>query len=785
MAQPAPSASAPPRVGRSNADGSRLVAPLSSFIGREWEIVAIADLLRRDDVRLVTLTGPGGVGKTRLALQVMDRLKPFFSDGIISVSLAPIRDPELVLGAIAQALQVRDVPQTPLGDQAADALRDRELLLVLDNFEQVVDAGPEIAALLADCPSLKALITSRVVLRLSGEHDVGVAPLSLPGSQSDASRAAIAESPAVELFVQRATATASTFALTDANAVAVSGICRRLDGLPLAIELAAARTAHLSPAALLERMEHRLPLLTGGARDQPARQQTMRDTIAWSYELLSFDEQALFRRLAAFTGGFTLEAAEAISGDVSTDVLDLVSSLADKSLLRRVDGQADQPRYLMLETLREFGLEQLAANAEEGSARAAHASYFLSLAEELAPTLPGTAGPQNLAALLRDQGNIRAALTSLDERNDGASLLRMTAAMSFYWQMIGPWSEGITWMERALATTDSPSHAQVETIVNMGMSLIYLGEHERATTWLSRGQELAQQLGATGLAADAMQSLGVGLVDQGRYDEAEELLVESLELARLASDGDMEAGAFVHLGIAAWGKGNVPEALSLLESGQSLARTSGHTVPAGVASRYLGLIAIASGDLPGAAHGLREFWNYLPSGDHILSRLLPDLMALAVACKLPEQAAQLYGATETVTHISHLAPAWPERGVHERAAAEARAALGEHAFAAAAETGRALSRGEVLRLAEAVLVAAEAPAAADSVEDNETGPFSLTQREREVLALLVEGRTNTEIGEQLFISHRTAQTHVTNILGKLGVATRTEAAARAVRDGLV
>lgn len=322
-------------------------------------------------------------------------------------------------------------------------------------------------------------------------------------------------------------------------------------------------------------------------------------------------------------------------------------------------------------------------------------------------------------------------------------------------------------------------------ILNMGMSLVYLGEHARAATWLARGLEFAHELEADALVANALQSLGVGLVDQGRYAEAEAYLVESHRYARSAGDGDMEAGAIVHRGIAAWGKGNITEALALLESGRSLARTSGHSVPSGVAARYLGLIAIALGDLPRAAQGFREFWTYFPSGDHILSRLLPDCMPLALACGLPERAAQLFGAAEAAIQLSHLAPAWPERRMHEQAAAQARATLGEPAFAAAAKAGRELPRDEVLDLVEAVLAAAEATGVPTTSTEAVDGPSALTLREREVLALLVEGRTNTEIGERLFISHRTAQTHVTNILGKLGVTTRTEAAAHAVRDGLV
>ena len=345
--------------------GAPVPAPLTSFVGREGEIAQVRDLLHRPDVRLITLTGPGGVGKTRLALRVAGELESGFADGAAFVDLTPLTDPALVAPTVAQAFGIRETGDRPIAERLADVLRDRDLLLVLDNFEQVADAAPLVGRLLAACPHLTVLVTSRAPLRLSAERVVAVPPLALPAP--DRSIADQAATEAVRLFVARAQAARADFALTEENASDVAEVCRRLDGLPLAIELAAARVPHLPPSALLRRLDARLPLLTGGARDLPDRQRTMRDAITWSHDLLTPEEQVLFRRLAVFVGGGTLEAAEAVAGapgERALAVLDGVASLVAKSLLRQEDGPDGEPRYRMLETVREF-----AAGAAGGQRR--------------------------------------------------------------------------------------------------------------------------------------------------------------------------------------------------------------------------------------------------------------------------------------------------------------------------------------------------------------------------------------------------------------------------------
>ena len=394
---------------------------LTSLIGREQEIAAVCHLLQRQEVRLLTLTGPGGTGKTRLGLQVAAELSETFSDGVFFVNLAPLSDPELVVPTIAQALGVKEASSQPLLDLVSAWLREKELLLLLDNFEQVAEAAVEVSALLARCPQLNVLVTSRAVLHLSGEHEFPVPPLSLPNLSHLPDLERLSQYEAVALFIARAQAVKPEFQVTNANTPTVAEICVRLDGLPLAIELAAARSKMLPPQALLARLDQRFSLLTSGAHDVPARQQALRNTIAWSYDLLNAGEQRLFRRLSVFVGGATTETLEALYttlGDEPGLVLDGIASLIDKSLLQQSEQEAEEPRFVMLETIREYGREALTAHGEVEATRQAHAVSYLALAEAAELEWEGPQESVWFAQLEHEHDNLRAAMSWLFERRE-------------------------------------------------------------------------------------------------------------------------------------------------------------------------------------------------------------------------------------------------------------------------------------------------------------------------------------------------------------------------------
>jgi predicted ATPase/class 3 adenylate cyclase len=701
---------------------ANLVVPPTPLIGRDQEVATVTRLYWDGDARLVSLTGPGGTGKTRLALDIASELIDTFPDGVFFVDLAAVRDPALVMASIASVLNVRQVSPGTLRETLTAYLVPKRMLLVLDNCEQVITAASDVAALLAACPQLAILVTSREPLRIGAEREFPVLPLGLPQAAHAPALEDLAQIPAVALFVSRATSIDPTFALTEKNASAVGEICRRLDGLPLAIELAAARIRLLPPPALLARLEQRLPLLTGGARDLPARQQTMRNTLAWSHDLLDDAEQAQFQFLSVFQGGFTLDAAEwvgdesrgAESGVTSngspisldpiaqtpaSDILDVLTSLVNKSLVVAEGHESAAGRYGMLETIREYGLEQLAASGREAAARHRHATWCLAFANDAGPNVTGPDAAVWLEVLERDHANLRAALAWLVERGDGVRLARLVGALWSFWKEHAHYAEGRRWLELALDLGRYvPREDRLRVLTGVGTLSWYLADEEYSRHAHEQALALAQEIGDRAAEAFQLGSLAVHASELGNYEHANALFEASLAVAREVGDPDPVVLTLHNLAHQEWQRGQTARAVSRLEEALEVAREHrmGWILPSILVG--LGTISTDLGDLDRAIGFFRESIALGKVRGNLGDVIdgIGGLARLAAATGQPEHAVRLFGAADAMREGLAMPLSSNEVAYLEPIMDGLKASLGEDDFSTAWCNGRSLTQDEAV-----------------------------------------------------------------------------------------
>ena len=681
-----------------------LPGELSEFVGREEELEVVRGLLNSS--RLVTLTGPGGSGKTRLALRAAGDVLSQFPDGVFFVPLEAIRDPEAVAPAVVQALGISDTSDRPGIEILEENLRSKHLLLVLDNFEQVLPAATTISRLLEVAPRLVVLVTSRVILRLRAEHSYDVPPLAVPDPEVAADPEAMARVDAVALFVRRSQAVEPAFSLTSDNAEAVGRIVSRLDGLPLALELAAARSREFTPEILATRLEHTLETLTEGYVDLPERQRTLRDAIAWSYDLLEEEERAVFQVLGIFGGGFTLEAAEEVVGGTSRIIVERVASLLDKSLLnRRV--QKGETRFVMLETLREFALEELAASGKAEEVARRHDTFFLALAEEAEPELDGEAQAIWMERLSADRDNLRAALRHAQETDDPDTGLRLGAAVWRFWHGSNQLVEGKRWLEGFLAHPKASAVARAKGLTALAGLAYWQGHFEQALECYEEAVALYRSTGDRFGEADTLYGMSLTASLDGDHDHGERLALEAKAIFEELGAQEQVGKALMAEATAHWMKGDLPRAHTLWETAMDISLELGDSALA--ASQMVGLAAITFQE--GNVHQAQETvaaaldMAIEVNNTHIQVFALDAIASLAVP-NAPARAVRLAGAADSLREAQ--GGGWTLDSVGtDNAKSAVIGPLGED------EIERAWDQGSAMSLKEAIEYARQLTAARD------------------------------------------------------------------------
>ena len=681
----------------------KISVPHTSLLGREQELEEIQGFLR--EVRLLTLTGAGGVGKTRLALEAARRGEDLLPDGVAFIGLAPLSDAALVVPTIAQSLGLRETEGRSSREALYAYLNEKRLLLVLDNFEHVLEAAPEVVELIEACAHLVVLVTSRAPLRVRGEQEYPVPPLVVPDPTRAPVVEEVASTPAVELFAERAQAASPSFELTEANAAAVAAICWRLDGLPLALELAAARVRFLGPTALLSRLDRALE--TGGARDLPERQRTMRATLDWSHDLLHNPEKELFRRLSVFAGGWTLEAAEEVlaAGDVGAeDVLALLVNLGEQSLAVAETSADGSVRYSMLEPVRQYALEKLEDSGEAEEVRRRHAGYYLALAERTGPELRGPTQASGLRRLETELDNLRAAIGWSIEYGESEAIARMAWSMWTYWWSSGHISEGRRWTEEALAKGTSLSDSARAKLLFVAATMAQaLADWEPARRMIEESREFFEQLGDRQGVAYGLGTCGLIALGQGRIEKGLALMLESVDI-------DLELGnkwaAAAMLGFSAtvpFGQGDLARARRLAERGLSLAREVGARDVLYVTLHPLAAIALAEGDHERAARLFEEGLTLSAEVGEAsnIAYCLEGLATITASEGGLERAARLWGAAEAILEpIEIIAyPYATDRSLHDRQVATARDRLNQEMWTRAWAEGRAMTTEQAVEYA--------------------------------------------------------------------------------------